>query len=243
MLEKRFIAVPPQLLIADGTANGIVTVANTRLFKVKQEVVLTAISLPILDTIEIKRVLNSTQMVVGPRTANINVVIDVSSYTTALNTAIFANEQKRPSIPFEESTRAVYEEEPTVALRVFPVDELGNPYDSANRFPVEATVNLTASKPSNHTIFNKLVTTAATEVSVILPDKTEIITIMTRSSKAIKLQYSFVAGESGTKFITIMPGVRKEITGIGVSGVKPLYFQLSSTEVGGTIVEIETWNT
>ena len=47
MLEKRFIAVPPQLLIADGTANGIVTVANTRLFKVKQEVVLTAISLPI----------------------------------------------------------------------------------------------------------------------------------------------------------------------------------------------------
>ena len=242
MLEKRFIAVPPQVFIADGGINGVITIANTRLFKVKQEVVLTGISLPILDTVEIKRINSSTQMVIGPRNANINTVSNITAYTTALGSAIFANEQKRPSIPIEESTRAVYEEEPTVALRVFPVDELGEPYDSTNRFPVEATVNLTASKPNTHTIFNKLVATAATEVSVILPDKTEIITIMVRSNKACKLQYSFVSGESGTKYITVSPGVRKEISGIGLSGVTPLYFQLSLTDSGGTIVEIETWN-
>lgn len=125
MLEKRFIAVSPQLFTADGVANGVITVANTRLFKVKQEVVINATSLPTLDTLEIKRINNGNQMVVGPRGANINSVQDVSAYTVALGANIFANEQKRPSIPFEESTRAVYEEEPTVATRSVLVDALG----------------------------------------------------------------------------------------------------------------------
>lgn len=242
MLEKRFVAVPPQIFIADGGINGIITIADTTLFKVKQEVVITGSSLPILDTVEIKRVISSTQMVIGPRGANINAITNMTAYTTALGSAIFANEQKRPSIPLEEHERANYEEEPVVADRVILVDEMGDKYNDTNRFPVEATVNLTASKPNTHTIFNKLVAAANTEVSVILPARTEIITIMVRSNKAIRLQYSFVFGESGTKFITIMPGVRKEITGVGLSNVTPLYFQLSSTEVGGNIVEIETWN-
>jgi hypothetical protein len=242
MLEKRFIAVPPQIFIADGGVNGIITIVDTSLFKVKQEVVITGVSLPILDTVEVKRVISSTQMVIGPRGANINSVTNMSAYTVALGSAIFANEQKRPSIPLEEHERANYEEEPVVADRVILVDEMGDKYNGTNRFPVEATVNLTASKPNTHTIFNKLVTTANTEVSIILPARTEIITIMVRSNKAIRLQYSFTFGESGTRYVTVMPGVRKEITGIGLSTVTPLYFQLSLTEVGGNIVEVETWN-
>jgi len=242
VFEKRLAAVPPQAFIADGTDRGIITLADTRFFKVKQQVILMASALPNLDAIEVKKVISPTQIMVGPTGPDINKYQDVSAYTTAALSFIFANEQKRPSIPFEESTRAVYEEEPVVALRVIPVDEYGDKYNSGNRFPVDAIVNFTASQPSVHTIFNKLVTTANSEVSVILPNKTEIFTIMVRSNKAIKLQYSFTVGESGTKFITVNPGVRKEVSGVGLVGATPLYFQLSSTEVGGTIVEVETWN-
>lgn len=244
MFEKRWAAVPPQLFIADGAANGTVkvTAVACKLFKVKQKVIISAATLPNLDQIEIKKILDDNTIIIGPQSANIHTYTDLSAYTTALGAFIFANEQHRSSIPFEEVNRATYEEEPTVAERVILVDECGDKYNDTNRLPVEATVNLTASKPNTHTIFNKLVATAATEVSVLLPDKTEIITIMVRSNKASKLQYSFVSGESGTKFITVMPGVRKEISNIGLSGLTPLYFQLSLVESGGTIVEIETWN-
>jgi len=243
MFEKRWAAVPPQLFIADGTTNGEIQIVGSacHFFKVKQQVYLSATSLPNLDKIEIKKIVNGV-ITVGPCAGSIHATVDVSAYTTALGATITANEQKRSSVPFEEFTRAEYEEEPVVAKRVILVDECGNKYNESNPLPVEATVNLTASNPSNHTIFNKLVTTANTEVSVILPAKTEKITIMTRSNRGIRLQYSFTLGESGTKFITVMPGVRKEINDIGLLIATPLYFQLSLTEVGGTIVEIETWN-
>lgn len=130
MLEKRLSAVPPQSFLADGTANGIITVADTRYFKVKQEVILSANSLPNLDTIEVKRVLSSTQLAVGPQKGNIDTRIDVSAYTVALSAAIFANEQKRPSIPSEEFNRAMYDEEPTVAMRSVIVDKFGNKIDN-----------------------------------------------------------------------------------------------------------------
>ena len=241
MLEKRLIAVPPQALAADGGTDGSIIVADTSLFKVKQEVILTATSLPNLDNVEIKRINGPTQMVVGPKNGNILATTNVSAYTVALNASIFANEQKRPSIPLEEIVRAVYEEEPTVAIRTIPVDEFGNEYTESNRFPVDATISLTPVKPDQHHIFNVNVSTAGVEQVVLLPAGTEIFSIMVRSNKAIKLQYTFTAGESGTKFITIMPGVRKEFSGVGFNLAKPLYFQLSSTDVGGTIVEVEAW--
>ena len=142
MLEKRLIAVAPQSFTSNGTSDGIITVADASLFKVKQEVILSANTLPNLDQIEVKRVLNATQLAVGPKGSNIDSRSNISTYTTALSATIFANEQKRPSIPFEESTRAVYEEEPTVALRTLAVDKLGNPYTTDNPFPVDATVSV-----------------------------------------------------------------------------------------------------
>lgn len=137
MLEKRFVAIAPQFFTADGQANGTITVADTRLFKVKQEIVIAATTLPNLDNLEVKRINSATQLIVGPRGANINATQDVSAYTTALGANIFANEQKRPSIPFEEFTRAVYEEEPTVANRTVLVDALGNKYATDNPLPVQ----------------------------------------------------------------------------------------------------------
>ncbi len=137
MLEKRLVAVPPQSFTADGGADGIITIADTRPFKVKQEVILTANTLPNLDDVEVKRVISPTQLAVGPKKGNIDTRTDVSAYTVALSGAISANEQKRPSIPLEESTRAVYEEEPTVAWRSMLVDKFGREYRPDNPFPVQ----------------------------------------------------------------------------------------------------------
>lgn len=139
MLEKRFASVPPQAFTANGTDRGVITVADTRLFKVKQEVILMASALPNLDTIEVKKVISPTQLMVGPRNPDIRAYTDVSLYTTAALSFIFSNEQKRPSIPMEEFWRAVYEEEPTVALRTMLVDKYGNDYRTENPLPVQLT--------------------------------------------------------------------------------------------------------
>jgi hypothetical protein len=244
MIEKRWKAVPSQLFIADGTTDGKILIASSacHLFKVKQQVVLKSSTIPSHDTLEIKRIIDGA-IYVGLKSENIDSRYNLSAYLVADGASIEAIEQKRSSVPFEEFTRAEYEEEPVVAKRVILVDECGDKYTEDNRLPVNATVNVTAgSKPGTHTIFNKLVTAANTEVFVLLPPNTEKITIMARSNKAVRIQYTFTSGESGTKFITITPGVRKEINDIGLIGATPLYFQLSLTEVGGTIVEIETWN-
>jgi hypothetical protein len=137
MLEKRWPVVLPQAFTANGTANGVVTVPDTTLFKVKQDVHISATSLPTLYKLEVKEVLNATQMVIGPDGGAINLTTDLSAYTVALSANVFCpTEQKRPAIASDEYMRAVYEEEPTVALRVFQVDELGNDYNDDNPFPV-----------------------------------------------------------------------------------------------------------
>lgn len=139
MFEKRWAAVPPQLFTANGTANGEIKVANTacHFFKVKQKVFLTASSLSPLDNIEIKKILDDETIIVGPCGSNIHSTINISAYTTALGAAIVANEQMRSSVPLEEFTRAVYEEEPTVANRTILVDECGNRITDNNPLPVK----------------------------------------------------------------------------------------------------------
>ncbi len=142
MLEKRLVAVSPQSFTANGGADGLITVSDTGLFKVKQEVIVTADMLQNIDSIEIKRISSATEMFIGPKGGNINARTNISAYTVALNAKISANEQKRPSIPFEEFTRAVYEEEPTVAQRSVLVDKYGNKYDDSNPLPVNASVSI-----------------------------------------------------------------------------------------------------
>jgi len=146
MFEKRWAAVPPQLFTANGASNGEIKVANSacHLFKVKQKVILSAATLSNLDNIEIKKILDDDTIIVGPCGSNIHSTINVSAYTVALGAAIFANEQMRSSVPFEEFTRAVYEEEPTVANRTILVDECGDKITDQNPLPVKIpNVNVT----------------------------------------------------------------------------------------------------
>ena len=136
MLEKRLKQVS-QNLIADGTVEGKITVPDTRLFKVKQKVYLCSDTQQNRDGLEIKRVLNQTEMLIGPEKGSITTYSNLSDFLLIDHAYIVANEQFRPSIPSEEITRAVYEEEPTVALRSMLVDKEGNDYRESNPLPVQ----------------------------------------------------------------------------------------------------------
>lgn len=124
MLEKRFVAVPPQLFTTDGTADGKLTVVYSGFFKVKQQIIVVSNTQPPKE-LEIKRINSVNEIEVGPK-GHINNREDISAYTVAGGANIKANEQVRPSIPQEEIIRAVYEEEPVVAYRVIGVDQNGN---------------------------------------------------------------------------------------------------------------------
>lgn len=136
VLEKRFRAVSPQLLTADGGTRGEVSVDDTCLFKVKQKILLNGSGLDTLE-LEVKRIESDTLMLVGPRTPKMTEYKDISAYTTAAASFIIANEQSRPKIPFEEFMRAVYSEEPVSALRNVLVDKYGKYYETSNPLPVQ----------------------------------------------------------------------------------------------------------
>jgi len=86
------------------------------------------------------------------------------------------------------------------------------------------------------TITNYSVPTANTEVSHILQTNLKKITIRSRNSA--KMQFAFVATESSTKYITVLPGVTYTEENLNLSGLT-LYFQLNSAP---GIVEILEWN-
>lgn len=137
MLEKRFSAVAPQALTANGTAEGKITVADTRLFKVKQKVFLQSSTQQPRDGLEVKKIINRTEMIVGPEKSAIHITSNVSDFLVVDTATVAANEQFRPIIPSEEFNRAVYEEEPTVAIRSMLVDKEGKDYRTDNPLPVE----------------------------------------------------------------------------------------------------------
>ena len=137
MYEKKFKALAPQALTANGTSIGSLKIADPGLVKVKQKIRLSANTLPDLD-LEIKRVEEDDTIFVGEVSKPIDNRTDISAYTIALSAAIsWPEDQKRPNITADEFERAVYEEEPTVAKRVVLVDKLGKKYATDNPLPVQ----------------------------------------------------------------------------------------------------------
>lgn len=135
MFEKRFPAIPAQLFTADGTADGVVTIVDATLFKVKQQIFISSNTQTPLGPLEVKKINTATQLVVGPVSGSIFTSTDISAFLLVDGAAIFANEQKRPSIPIDEIKRSTYEEEPTVAVRSILVNKLGHIYDEDNPLP------------------------------------------------------------------------------------------------------------
>lgn len=144
--EKRFYAIPTQALIADGTSDGVITVASTYCWKVGQT--LTAVSTAIApQRYKVKAVISETEIKVGAIDTPIYKFSDVSNLLVAdtamielIDDSINNGSQasnRRQTIHLDEIRRAVYEEEPTVALRSHLVDWLGRSYATENPLPVQ----------------------------------------------------------------------------------------------------------
>jgi hypothetical protein len=128
-IEKNWLAIPVQLFSANGTADGKIQVPDSTNFKVKQKVLLYTNSI-LPSQFEVKRVNSDIELEVGRTEFPITDRADLTTYTVASGAAILANLQPRNTINNVDSTRAVYEEEPTVALRNVLVDKIGEKIDS-----------------------------------------------------------------------------------------------------------------
>lgn len=131
--QRVWLAIPSQNFTATGTNLGLVTLASTANYHVKQLVYVNDPVLPQL-CLEVKAVLSSIQLVLGPK-GSLEKTQDMSLYTTV--SSIYTLRQNRPEIPELEYKRAVYEEEPAMAVRTLSVDSYGNPFTLSNPLPVQ----------------------------------------------------------------------------------------------------------
>ena len=195
-IEKKYFQIGPLALAADGGEDGLVTLENVQCFKVKQKVVLSSDTQEDLQ-FEVTRVVSMTQLYVGPRfdkkkrdITNLNVRSDISNYLAADNATIRASEQEKNYLTTEDTWKAIYEFEPTMALRNILVDKVGDPFTNENPFWVGLTdgtnnvvinedgsinVNVVDSITGTSVIFTdpngEFTDTSETEVSTYIADK------------------------------------------------------------------------
>ncbi len=129
-LERALLAIAPVAFTADGTQFGVVTVADTIGFKDKQTIILQSNTQP-QTNYQVKRVLSSTQLIVGPNNNALSPsppnISNVSAFKVADHATISAGEQQKTSQPTEKDHYfAIYESSPINADRVIPVDPYGN---------------------------------------------------------------------------------------------------------------------
>lgn len=166
MLEKRLASIAPQALIADGSVNGLVKVNDATLFKVKQTVTLENLTQSL--TLEVKSILDSQTIALGPTNSNLSARIDLATFTVASGAKLSAPSQGRyfSSDPVPQLT---YETEPAVASRVLLVDKVGNKISPSNPLPVsfEGTVDGGSSNLPIVTRYQELEVQANQETSLI----------------------------------------------------------------------------
>jgi|GEM_PF-2379132 len=139
-IEQKWLSVPPRLFTVDGSSLGIITLANAKGFKVKQLVVISAVSLPDLR-LQVKRVISDNQLIVGPIPTRAGESLltkrsDLSAYTVSLGAFVYAEEQEKAKLKPDDIWQAVYDQEPTVAVRTVGVDQFGRYYETDNPLPV-----------------------------------------------------------------------------------------------------------
>lgn len=128
LYEKSWAELPPQSLIADGTSDGQLQIADAFKLRVGQVLFLKSNTQLAALKVKVKRVTGPTTFFVGRLDYDIDDRVDVSAYTVADAAFVFntdRNQLKRPVIGPEEWSRAVYDEEPVVALRTVMVDRGG----------------------------------------------------------------------------------------------------------------------
>lgn len=139
-IERLWEEIPARAFTADGQANGIVTLESTIQFRVKQKIKLTAIGKETLQ-LQVKRVISTTQMILGPDDNQINSRVNLSSYTLGLTPMVSAPEQNKTSIPDKDQAYMTLEREPVNARRVFVVDDFGNPIGTTPENPLHTQLS------------------------------------------------------------------------------------------------------
>lgn len=148
-IEKKWAAVSAQSLTSDGTVNGEVSVPFSYLFRVGQVVILNSNTQP-GGEFKVKRIPDSTTVILGGKDRGINDRSDISNYLTADSANLKALEQTRPNIAPDDVWRAVYDEEPTVALRVIDVDKNGNSRGNfSTEFPLAESADMSGAFTSD----------------------------------------------------------------------------------------------
>ena len=234
MMEKRFKAVPPQSFIVDGNVYGLVSVINTKLFKVKQIVMLQNSSGNAVQ-LEVKRIESATNMYVGPVGGSIDKRYDTSLFTVVLGAFVYAEEQQRPKIPEQEVERNTYEEEPVVARRVILVDPLGNSIDDDNPLPIDGTISVALDSAKTPTILN-ITALTATEYMILFPQPTKKFAIRTRNYSSFKMSY--IPGGTNTTFISIGMGSSYNEEGLQLLNPLPIYIKPNKPN---EIIEVLYW--
>lgn len=118
-----------QSFVFDGTSNGEVYLLTSVSFKANQIVIIEATGQPTIIG-RIKQVPGDDLVLVGPDDTSELTRLDLSSYTVALGATIRADSQYRDITMLSTYNVAIYEEEPTVAVRSVLVDWFGRKYTS-----------------------------------------------------------------------------------------------------------------
>lgn len=151
-IEQKWPAVPPQLFMVDGGQFGVIKVANAAGFRVKQSVVIAGLALPELQ-LQVKRVIGPDTIIVGPLFVkqgqdSLSARENVSAYTVALSSYIYAAEQDKSKLKPDDIWQAIWRQEPGTTIGVEIDDRFGNPIDSVlgidgrNRLAVDAAVTV-----------------------------------------------------------------------------------------------------
>lgn len=238
--ERKWLVVPTQLFISDGGLEGQVQVPSTSGIKVKQKVFVGSNNQDQIN-LEVKKVIDSTRIVLGPISKEMNKFQDLTMFIAAFNAYLRIDSQERPAIILNEINRYVYEEEPTVAIRTVMVDELGNKYSSDNPLPVEAELNVEhlevdIQNPGLPTIEN--IDTDGNEQEYTFPVGTKRFSIKVRGGEA-RIFISYVAGATSTKYFTVEMGNIYQPGELDPT-MDPLtiYFKCSKAS---KVIEIESW--
>lgn len=127
---------PTIILTPINVVDGYIIVSSTKGLHPKQEISLTLPGLPVLNC-EIKRIFSPTQITVGESKQSIRGQFDQAKLSPYIGGTLTSFEQPRNAMGMEPAIRAVYAEEPTVALRSHLVDYWGNSYDETNPIPIK----------------------------------------------------------------------------------------------------------
>lgn len=139
-IERLWEGIPARAFTADGQANGIVTLESTIQFRVKQSVKLTAMGFDPIK-LQVKRVLSSTQMILGPDDGKLTSRQDLSLYLLGTMPMVSAPEQDKTSIPEKDQLNMTLEREPVNARRVFIVDDFGDAIGTTPQNPIHTQLS------------------------------------------------------------------------------------------------------